>query len=76
MENDTARSVEIQRLVYLSAERTLLSWIRTALGLMALGFEKLKDTDPGPGLFPAIAFSLLMAAAGVAVAGFLMAVKY
>ena len=27
-----------RRLVYLAAERTLMSWIRTALGLMALGF--------------------------------------
>jgi putative membrane protein len=27
-----------RRLVYLAAERTLLSWIRTALSLMALGF--------------------------------------
>ena len=27
-----------QRLVYYAAERTLMSWIRTALGLMALGF--------------------------------------
>lgn len=27
-----------RRLVYLAAERTLTSWIRTALGLMALGF--------------------------------------
>lgn len=27
-----------RRLVYYAAERTLMSWIRTALGLMALGF--------------------------------------
>lgn len=27
-----------QRLVYFAAERTLMAWIRTALGLMALGF--------------------------------------
>jgi putative membrane protein len=26
------------RLVYLAAERTLLTWVRTALGLMAFGF--------------------------------------
>ncbi len=29
---------ELQRLVYFAAERTLMSWIRTSLGLMALGF--------------------------------------
>jgi putative membrane protein len=27
-----------QRLVYFAAERTLLGWVRTALGLMAFGF--------------------------------------
>ena len=27
-----------QRLVYFAAERTLMAWVRTALGLMALGF--------------------------------------
>jgi putative membrane protein len=27
-----------RRLVYFSAERTLMSWVRAALGLMALGF--------------------------------------
>ncbi len=32
-------SVELaRRLVYLAAERTLTSWVRTALSLMALGF--------------------------------------
>lgn len=37
--NDEARSLELsRRLVYLSAERTLSSWIRAALSLMALGF--------------------------------------
>lgn len=38
--NDTANnhdSNQIGRLVYFAAERTLMSWIRTALGLMALG---------------------------------------
>lgn len=29
---------QARRLVYLAAERTLTSWIRTALSLMALGF--------------------------------------
>jgi putative membrane protein len=29
---------EARRLVYFAAERTLMAWVRTALGLMALGF--------------------------------------
>ncbi|MGA8260524.1 MAG: DUF202 domain-containing protein [Arenicellales bacterium] len=37
--NDESDPIELaRRLVYLAAERTLTSWIRTALGLMALGF--------------------------------------
>ncbi len=37
--NDERDPVELsRRLVYLAAERTLTSWIRTALSLMALGF--------------------------------------
>jgi putative membrane protein len=37
--NDERDSVELaRRLVYLAAERTLTSWLRTALSLMALGF--------------------------------------
>lgn len=49
-----------RRLVYLAAERTLTSWVRTALSLMALGFvidrfglilqmlhKGLNGTDPG-----------------------------
>lgn len=37
--NDESDPLELaRRLVYLAAERTLTSWIRTALGLMALGF--------------------------------------
>ena len=36
---DSNESLEMsRRLVYLAAERTLSSWIRTALSLMALGF--------------------------------------
>lgn len=36
---DETRSEEAARhLVYFAAERTLFGWIRTALGLMALGF--------------------------------------
>jgi putative membrane protein len=30
--------VNAHRLVYFSAERTLMSWVRAALGMMALGF--------------------------------------
>lgn len=37
-ESDRDPITNAQRLVYLAAERTLMSWIRTALGLMALGF--------------------------------------
>ena len=37
--NDERDPIELsRRLVYLAAERTLSSWIRTALSLMALGF--------------------------------------
>lgn len=37
--NDDTGALELsRRLVYLAAERTLTSWIRTALSLMALGF--------------------------------------
>jgi putative membrane protein len=34
----TDRETLVQRLVYYAAERTLMAWIRSALGLMALGF--------------------------------------
>lgn len=37
--DDEQNPVELsRRLVYLAAERTLTSWVRTALSLMALGF--------------------------------------
>ena len=37
--NDEHDPVELsRRLVYLAAERTLTSWVRTALSMMALGF--------------------------------------
>ena len=37
--NEERDPIELsRRLVYLAAERTLTSWIRTALSLMALGF--------------------------------------
>jgi putative membrane protein len=36
--SDTSPIQEARRLVYFAAERTLMAWVRTALGLMALGF--------------------------------------
>ncbi|MGA7298419.1 MAG: DUF202 domain-containing protein [Rhodanobacteraceae bacterium] len=55
-------SLELSRkLVSLAAERTLTSWIRTALSLMALGFvidrfglilHRLPSTHSGPELYP------------------------
>jgi putative membrane protein len=38
MEQDTSQEVIGRRLVYFAAERTLMAWIRSSLGLMALGF--------------------------------------
>jgi len=116
-------------LVYFAAERTLMSWVRTALGLMALGFvidrfglvvrtmalqsgmpflsssfsflagaglvavgalmavvaavryihfakryHKSGDTEPGYGLMPAIAFTIVVSLAGGLIAGYLMTV--
>jgi putative membrane protein len=37
-DNNSKSETQAQRLVYFAAERTLMSWIRTALSLMALGF--------------------------------------
>ena len=37
-ESGTEVVVNAHRLVYFSAERTLMSWMRSALGMMALGF--------------------------------------
>ena len=37
-ESGTELLVNAHRLVYFAAERTLMAWVRTALGLMALGF--------------------------------------
>ena len=34
----SAQETTGRRLVYFAAERTLMAWVRTALGLMALGF--------------------------------------
>jgi putative membrane protein len=38
VENDSKAETTGRRLVYFAAERTLMSWIRAALALMALGF--------------------------------------
>lgn len=54
-QKDTGRETSGDRLVYFAAERTLLTWIRVGLGLMALGFvvdrfglflEQLKPNHP------------------------------
>lgn len=37
-ETESAQATNARRLVYFAAERTLMSWVRTALGIMALGF--------------------------------------
>lgn len=37
-ESGTEILINAHRLVYFSAERTLMSWVRAALGMMALGF--------------------------------------
>ena len=37
-ESGTELHVNAHRLVYFAAERTLMSWVRSALGMMALGF--------------------------------------
>jgi len=38
LDRDSKRETSGDRLVYFAAERTLMSWIRTAAGLMVLGF--------------------------------------
>jgi putative membrane protein len=37
-ENPSSPETTEHRLVYFAAERTLMAWVRTALGVMALGF--------------------------------------
>jgi len=37
-ETHNEQVIAARRLVYFAAERTLMAWVRTALGLMALGF--------------------------------------
>jgi putative membrane protein len=38
MEDESSTEISARRLVYFAAERTLMAWVRTALGMMALGF--------------------------------------
>lgn len=38
MTSQPSKEISSRQLVYFAAERTLMSWIRTALGLMGLGF--------------------------------------
>jgi putative membrane protein len=38
LEEESSPETSGRRLVYFAAERTLMAWIRSALGLMALGF--------------------------------------
>jgi putative membrane protein len=38
LEDESSPETSGRRLVYFAAERTLMAWIRSALGLMALGF--------------------------------------
>ena len=69
-----------QYLVYFAAERTLLAWIRAALGLMALGFVidrfglvvRTMTAQPG-GIVPSSTMSFI-AGAGLVAVGALMAV--
>ena len=128
--SDKDRTADVRMgeyLVYFAAERTLFAWIRTSLGLMALGFvidrfglvvramapqlgkvvqssamsflagaglvvvgalmsvvaavrythfawryRHTGDTQPGSGLGPAIVFAVVVALAGVVIAGYLM----
>lgn len=37
-DEETERETMVRRLVYYAAERTLMTWIRASLGLMAFGF--------------------------------------
>lgn len=69
-----------QYLVYFAAERTLMAWIRAALGLMALGFVidrfglVVRTMSPHVGtIFQPSTFSFL-AGAGLVIVGALMAV--
>jgi putative membrane protein len=81
IEEDESRSETTgRRLVYFAAERTLMAWIRAAVGIMALGFVidrfgiVVRNVLPqvGPKIYPK-EFSF-WAGAGLVVLGVLMAV--
>ncbi len=69
-----------QYLVYFAAERTLMAWIRAALGLMALGFVidrfglVVRTMTPHVDKFIQPSTFSFLAGAGLVVAGALMAV--
>lgn len=66
------------RLVYFAAERTLLSWMRAALGLMIFGFvvhyRREASTDPGRGLSLAVGFTFLVTVVVSGVVVYLVAI--
>jgi putative membrane protein len=72
--NEERDPIELsRRLVYLAAERTLTSWVRTALSLMALGFvidrfglivKLMPDGSSGPGPGPEAYRGMLSSQAG------------
>ena len=80
LQSDAERVRMAQHLVYFAAERTLMAWIRAALGLMALGFVidrfglvvRAMATQPGD-IFHSSTFSFL-AGAGLVIVGALLAV--
>ncbi|MGH7074419.1 MAG: YidH family protein [Stellaceae bacterium] len=69
-----------QYLVYFSAERTLMAWVRTALAFMALGFVidrlglVLRTMAPQLGKVMAPSALSLLAGAGLVIVGAVMAV--
>jgi inner membrane protein YidH len=69
-----------QYLVYFASERTLLAWIRAALGLMALGFVidrfglVVRSMAPQAGKIVPSSMMSFLAGAGLVVVGGLMAI--
>jgi putative membrane protein len=86
LEDESSPETSGRRLVYFAAERTLMAWIRSALGLMALGFVidrfglvfRQVLPEAGPQLYPkALSFWMgtVMVALGVLMAA-VAAVRY
>lgn len=86
LEDESSPETSGRRLVYFAAERTLMAWIRSALGLMALGFVidrfglvfRQVLPEAGPQLYPkALSFWMgtVMVALGVLMA-LVAAVRY